>query len=140
MSGRDPDRFRSEVTAIAVAVVRHRQHVLVGVRSPDTVLPGMAEFPGGKLQRDESAAAAAVRECLEETGIHVAVERLLAEVTHEYPHGRLRLAFFDCRLIESDAELPAPHLPFRWLPQAELATLSFPAANQRVLRWLEEND
>lgn len=136
----DDDAPQDGVASIAVAVVRQQRCVLVGTRGPDGVLPGMSEFPGGKVQFPERAASAAVRECLEETGIHAAIESLIANVTHEYAHGRLQLAFYDCRPVESEGTLPAPHSPFRWLPIAELAALRFPAANRRVLQWLQEND
>lgn len=120
---------------IAVAIVMHANRFLVGQRAVGTVLAGKAEFPGGKIRDRESPADAAVRECLEETGLEVQVIRRFAVVQHQYDHGLLELHFFACRLTDADA-LPQP--PFRWVTGAELKELSFPAANSEVLKMLDE--
>jgi 8-oxo-dGTP diphosphatase len=71
---------------------------------------------------------------LEETGIAVdAALRLQTEYT--YPHGRLRLYFFDCVPTGRGGEL-APRAPFRWVSVADLPSLAFPPANGAVLESL----
>ncbi|MDP6469251.1 MAG: NUDIX domain-containing protein, partial [Pirellulaceae bacterium] len=62
-----------EPTLIAIAVVEHNGRFLVGMRPVETVLAGFSEFPGGKVEPNEVPAQAAVRECLEETGLEVEV-------------------------------------------------------------------
>ena len=47
------------------------QEVLIARRHPDAVRGGLWEYPGGKLASGETAAEAAARELLEETGIKV---------------------------------------------------------------------
>jgi mutator protein MutT len=54
---------------IAVAVVEHQGRFLIGKRPDDAALGGYWEFPGGKVEQGESPADAAIRECLEETGV-----------------------------------------------------------------------
>lgn len=56
-------------TPIAIAVVQHADQFLIGQRPAGLVLSGYWEFPGGKIQLGETPEAAAVRECLEETGL-----------------------------------------------------------------------
>jgi 8-oxo-dGTP diphosphatase len=95
-------------------------------------MPGLWEFPGGKCERGETPATAAARECLEEAGIPVTVERLRMAITHRYPHGLLELSYFDCRLADASAQ-PALGSGFSWVPAARLQVLAFPEANERVL-------
>ena len=120
-------------TSIAIAVVRHRDRYLIGRRGTQGPLPGLWEFPGGKVRSGETPADAAVRECREETGLEVAARRLLSEVTHTYPHGQLRLFFFECELRD---EPTPPSGSFRWVPAAELASYEFPAANRAIIAQL----
>jgi 8-oxo-dGTP pyrophosphatase MutT (NUDIX family) len=47
--------------------------ILLMLRSNPTVLPGLWELPGGKLDAGESASEAAVREVLEESGLQISV-------------------------------------------------------------------
>jgi len=121
-------------TAIAIAVVEHENRFLIGQRPTGVPLAGLWEFPGGKIEPGETPEAAAVRECLEETGL--AVEPLFAYPTqqHEYVHGSVELHFIACRSL---TERPlAPREPFRWVARAELASCEFPAGNRRLLELL----
>jgi mutator protein MutT len=117
-------------TQIAIAVVEHDDRFLVGRRPPNVPLPGLWEFPGGKLQTGETAEAAAARECLEETGLAIQVGAEFPAVEHDYAHDRVELHFFHCTPI--DPARP-PREPFRWIPAAELAKLDFPPANRAIL-------
>jgi mutator protein MutT len=79
---------------IAIAVVERQGSVLIGLRPGETALGGLWEFPGGKVESGETPASAAIRECLEETGLLVRVVAPLETIEHDYAHGRLRLEFF----------------------------------------------
>jgi len=124
----------NQPTPIAIAVVRRGDSFLVGERSLDGPLPGLAEFPGGKCLPGERAAEAAVRECREETGLEVRAVVTLQEVEHAYAHGRLRLSFVACEVDGMEAARP----PFRWVPRSQLSSLRFPDANRELIRMLTE--
>lgn len=125
-------------TPIAVAVVEHNDSFLVGIRPAGVPLAGLAEFPGGKIKPGESPEQAAVRECLEETGLAVEVVSAYRPHVQSYEHGAVALHFFACapRRAESTNEPPAsltPHPPFAWMPRAELARCEFPAGNRLLI-------
>ncbi|OAI56931.1 hypothetical protein AYO47_08500, partial [Planctomyces sp. SCGC AG-212-M04] len=122
------------MTRVAIAVVESDGAFLVGVRGDDGPLPGYHEFPGGKLNHDESPRAAAVRECEEETGLTVTADETLFECTHDYPHGRIELTFVLCRPVARGR--PAALGRFEWRTSSELASLKFPEANAPVVKLL----
>jgi mutator protein MutT len=95
-------------------------------------MPGLWEFPGGKCEQGETPAMAAARECREEAGIEVIVDRLRMAITHHYPHGLVDLHYFDCDLDDVNAE-PASGSGFSWVNVTQLAGLTFPEANERIL-------
>jgi len=122
-------------TEIAIAVVAHNGRYLVGVRDATSSLAGYDEFPGGKVNPGESPAQAAERECLEEASIAVRARDLIVPVIeHQYPHGDVRLHFFQCQPIDATHE---PRAPFRWVDRSALPSLRFPAANCNVIEILE---
>jgi 8-oxo-dGTP diphosphatase len=82
-------------------------------------LAGLWEFPGGKVKPGETPSEAAVRECREETGVAVRVERLLMRVVHQYEHGTLELHFFACTPFGEANDVSGP---FRWVAAQELGT------------------
>jgi len=128
-----PDEGTS--TLVGIGIIRHRGRFLIRERPPGTVYAGYWEFPGGKVEPGETPEQATVRECREETGLDVVASRLRAEVEHVYPHGRVKLHFFDCRPAEPSAE-PDPEHGCRWVPALELAGYRFPEANEEILRQL----
>ncbi|MFM8734736.1 MAG: NUDIX domain-containing protein [Pirellulales bacterium] len=119
------------MTTIAVAVVLRHGDVLVGRRAADAVdAAGLDEFPGGKVAAGETAAVAAARECLEESGIAVQVGPLLDRAAATAASGPLEILFFAATPLDDRAE---PLVPFAWVPTAELPGLRFPAANAGVV-------
>jgi 8-oxo-dGTP diphosphatase len=123
----------TERTHIAIAVVRDAGRVLIGRRDGSGPLPGFWEFPGGKIEPGESPAAAARRECAEETQLTVSVEGVLQVVDHEYDHGCLRLHFLGCRPVGDAPAITAPH---RWVATCDLGAYEFPPANADVVKRL----
>jgi beta-ribofuranosylaminobenzene 5'-phosphate synthase len=116
---------------IAVAVVEQAGKFLVGTRQAGTDLPGKSEFPGGKVEPNELPAAAAERECWEETGLSVRAGQLLLEKRHQYPHATVRLHFYRCRPIEGEIRPP-----WRWLDRGDLKATDFPEANGELIERL----
>lgn len=119
---------------IAVAVVLRERSVLVGRRSSDAAdAAGLHEFPGGKARDDEAAAAAAARECVEETGVAVRIGGVLDTAASRSRSGPIEVFFFAATPVDP-SESPRP--PFEWVPVADLERLVFPPANARVLEML----
>jgi 8-oxo-dGTP diphosphatase len=88
--------------AVGVLIDGHGRFLLTS-RPPGKVYAGWWEFPGGKLERDESVVAALARELHEELGIDV-VEATPWQVTRmDYAHARVRLHF--CKVVAWRGEL-----------------------------------
>lgn len=120
---------------VGIGLIRRGEHFLVRLRPEGTVYAGYWEFPGGKCEPGESPALTTARECLEETGLTVRVVRLRRIIEHRYPHGHVRLHFFDCLLEDERAE-PAIDAGCRWVLTHELPGLRFPEANEPILEEL----
>jgi 8-oxo-dGTP diphosphatase len=122
-------------TPIAIAVVEQEGQFLVGQRPAGVPLAGLWEFPGGKIERGETPEAAAVRECLEETGVEAAPLFRYPEHVQAYDHDRVRLHFIACRPQNEKSANP-PREPFRWVGRVDLAALTFPAGNAALIELL----
>ncbi|PKL41568.1 MAG: 8-oxo-dGTP diphosphatase MutT [Candidatus Riflebacteria bacterium HGW-Riflebacteria-1] len=85
---------------VAAAVLVHGKKVLLA-RRRGGYLDSLWEFPGGKLEKDESAGHAAHRELIEELDIRIVPEQTLLVLEHEYPDKTVRLHFVKCRLSDS---------------------------------------
>jgi 8-oxo-dGTP diphosphatase len=115
-----------------IGLIRRDGRFLVRMRPQGTVYAGFWEFPGGKCEPGEIPAQAVKRECLEETGLRVAVGTLRHRTRYRYPHGLVELHFYDCTPLDETAQ-PPPETGFLWVEASELATLRFPEANEAVV-------
>lgn len=122
---------------IGVAVVKHGNRYLVGIRGPEGPLAGFAEFPGGKVHPGESPSNCAVRECLEETGLGVIAVRELTIHRHAYDHGSVELHFWEC-VLRADQTPAEEHSGFHWVAAKDLSRYPFPEGNRTVLALLKE--
>lgn len=126
---------RESPTVVAIAVVQQEGKFLVGIRPKGVPLAGFAEFPGGKVHAGETPAAAAVRECREETGLEIEVREKLLCTTYQYDHGLLEIHFFACKPLDF-SQTPKP--PFLWAPKSDLDQMKFPAANDPLTKLLQK--
>ncbi|WZO96233.1 (deoxy)nucleoside triphosphate pyrophosphohydrolase [Isosphaeraceae bacterium EP7] len=116
---------------VGIALVHRDGSYLIRRRPVGSPMPGYWEFPGGKCEPGEPPEAATARECLEETGLIVSVDRCRRVVVHRYPHGFVRLHYYQCT-PEPGAE-PALGSGFLWAATRDLTTHRFPEANEPIL-------
>ena len=118
---------------MAIAVLWRGGELLLRRRLADETLPGVWEFPGGKIRSGESPEAAARREIREEmgSGIDVGELRLRETIEHDYPDRRVRLFVLEgtCRgePVASDGA------DWAWLAPSELARRAIPSANRELV-------
>ncbi|SRR5690606_20249181 len=120
---------------VAIAIIAHNQRILICRRPDDTVLGGLWEFPGGKVETGESVEHCLLREVREELGIDVAIDHPLPTIDHRYPHAHVRLHPFLCHLSAGEAR-PLGCAKLKWIDPEELAAHPFPPANAPLLHQL----
>jgi 8-oxo-dGTP diphosphatase len=126
-----------ETIEVAAGVLRDDAGRVLLARRPDgRHLAGLWEFPGGKLEPDETPADGLARELAEELGIRIGPHRPLVAVRHEYPEKIVRLRLFEIHSFEGTPH-GAEGQELRWVPPAELASLDMPAADRPLIRLLD---
>jgi 8-oxo-dGTP diphosphatase len=85
---------------------------------------GLWSVPGGKCHPDEPAAVACVRECLEETGLLVEVDRPAGQACLPATGAdRFVVEDFVCTVIGGTARAGDDAAELRWVARAELGQL-----------------
>ena len=79
---------------VVAALITRGERFLACQRSAHKDRGLLWEFVGGKVEPGESKAQALARECQEELGVVVTVDRPVLEVTHAYPDLTIHLTLF----------------------------------------------
>jgi len=119
---------------VVAAVIADGDRFLLTRRQQGVHLEGMWEFPGGKIDPDESHANALRREIREELDADVTLDELLLETTHAYPDRTVTLFFYRCHLIGPPRPLLGQEM--RWVAREELPSLGFPPADDELIKLL----
>jgi 8-oxo-dGTP diphosphatase len=110
-----------------IATVFRADHVLL-VRRANPPDAGKWGFPGGKIDLGESIQDAAVREVLEETGVHVTAQQVFTAVDafDRDEKGMVRhhyvLAAVLCSWVSGEPIAGDDALEAQWFPMTELGT------------------
>jgi 8-oxo-dGTP diphosphatase len=120
---------------VVAAIVRRNGKILITRRLDHVHLGGLWEFPGGKVEGEESLEGALLREILEELGINIAIGPEIFTIEHDYPSKSVRLHFFDCTVIQGEPQaLDVSDL--RWVTPSQLADFEFPPADAKLIQKL----
>lgn len=94
---------------VAAAVIRHHGKFLIAKRASGP-LAGKWEFPGGKINSDENAYLAVVREIWEELRLVVKPISILGVFEHTYHFAKIKLQAVECALMLPGGKLPKDDL------------------------------
>jgi 8-oxo-dGTP diphosphatase len=95
-------------------------------------LPLKWEFPGGKIEKNETPEECLRRELKEELALDVQVGEALKPMTHAYRTFTVILYPFIC-VIKTGEMVLNEHAAFVWLPPSRLSSLDWAEADRPVL-------
>jgi 8-oxo-dGTP diphosphatase len=119
---------------VAIAILSHKNQILVGWRNAEQHQGNKAEFPGGKVEEGEMPQQACRREILEEVGIDVEQWFSFDVIHHEYDDLIVKLHVFHAHIGLEQAN--AIQAPWKWVQRQDLATYPFPKANKVLVQRL----
>jgi mutator protein MutT len=128
----------NQIIDVAAGLVFRAGQLLITQRRPGDHLGGLWEFPGGKLEPNETFEHCLIRELREELGIEVSVGRQIEEITHAYPEKTVRLRFFHCTLATGEPQ-PLHCHALVWVTAQTLPTYQFPAADAQLIDHLRSD-
>ena len=114
---------------VVAAVIMNGGRYLITQRRPSAVLPMLWEFPGGRVEADESDADALKREVMHRLGVDIVPGQLMSFVSHPYEKYTVDLYLYECTLASghpSESNVNA----FRWVSSAEFDQYAFTPADE----------
>ncbi|MFX4260792.1 8-oxo-dGTP diphosphatase MutT [Pelotomaculum propionicicum] len=124
-----------EEIAVAAAVIRNNGKVLIAQRPECSHMGLKWEFPGGKIEPGEDAAACLKREIREELDLEIEVGRELMVVEHKYRDRKVIMRCHWCRYLRGEAKALECR-SFKWVSAGEMKSFDFAEADRPVVDFL----
>ncbi|CAH1543058.1 8-oxo-dGTP diphosphatase [Vibrio jasicida] len=116
----------------AIIFNQDRSRIFITKRPDDKHKGGFWEFPGGKVEQNETVEQAMIRELEEEIGITVTEQALFEHLEYDYPDKSLK---FDFMTVSQFNNQPYGRegQEGRWVDIIALPNYAFPEANVPIL-------
>lgn len=120
--------MKKPIKVVGAIIENDDNEILCALRSPRMSVPDRWEFPGGKVEKDESLEQAIEREIKEELDCIVKFNSEFLNHTHEYDDVTVNLITVICTLI-SGVPQAQEHSKLIWLKRENLPSLKWAPAD-----------
>ena len=116
---------------VVAGIIYKGDKFLIAQRNLQKAQGGLWEFPGGKVEKNETHEDALKREIREEFNADIQVDKYIGENIHHYPEKDIKLVFFKATLLSLSIDL-LEHEDYRWITKAEKENFEFTGADKKV--------
>ena len=120
--------MKKQVHVVGAIIENEVGEIFCALRSPKMSLPNYWEFPGGKIEENESPQQALVREIGEEFSCEITVGDKVEDTTYEYEKVIVRLETYKAR-IKNGQPVALEHAETKWVAPQNLLKLNFAPAD-----------
>ncbi|MCH1931482.1 8-oxo-dGTP diphosphatase MutT [Shewanella sp. A25] len=121
---------------VAVGIILNAQGQVLLAKRPDHLHQGGKwEFPGGKVELDETVSQALSRELKEEIALDVESSEPFMALSYDYPDKQVLLDIHTVTQFSGNAQGLEGQL-IAWVDKSELVNYDFPDANKPILEKL----
>ena len=119
---------------VVAAVIRSEDKIFATARGYGE-FKGQWEFPGGKIEPEETPREAVVREIQEELDVKIEVGDLIDTIEYDYSSFHLSMDCFWCNVTEGEITLKEAE-DARWLSKDELYSVDWLPADMELIEKL----
>lgn len=120
------------------AIIIEEGKILCAQRGNEKALANLWEFPGGKVEKEETPIEALQRELQEELKIEVEVQpEIFEETPYLYDFGEVVLTTFIC-ILKKGAPILTEHHQVKWMYPGKLGQLTWAPADIPAVQKLME--
>jgi 8-oxo-dGTP diphosphatase len=131
----EEDERPAKPLMVTAAVIERDGRVLIAKRKNGWRFAGKWEFPGGKIEPNETPEECLRRELREELGIETEIGNFFCSSTYAYPHATVQLLVYRAFHVSGEYTL-YDHQEIRWVLPEDLLQYDFPEADNLVIEKL----
>ncbi len=127
---------------VVCAIIRNNDNeIFCCKRGPGRQLEGKWEFPGGKVESNETHEETIIREIKEELKSDIKPIRYIGVSNYEYKEIEkpfsITMYAYECKLISGELEL-TEHAEKKWAKEKDLRIIDFAEADKPIIELLNE--
>jgi len=121
---------------VVAAVIKNNNLYFIAQRNRNKHFAYYWEFPGGKVDNQETFENALKREIKEELSINIAVLKHIASEKHKDEKIDVNVHYFLCELLNENIIL-SEHENMKWLPKNDLKQFKMAPGDSKIIKYLE---
>ena len=121
---------------VVAAIIKKDNQILTTKRGYGEFI-NMWEFPGGKIEPNETKEEALIREITEELDCTIKPTKFALDLEYQYPTFYLKMSCFEAVIIEGTPKL-LEHNDAKWLKKSELDTVNWIPADLTIIDYLKK--
>lgn len=125
------------IKVVAALICKDNKILIARRATGDPNVLGKWEFPGGKVEANESEEAAIEREIKEEFELTVKAKRFLINNICEYPEKKIDLRLYECEYLSGEFCLH-DHFEYKWVEITKLTDFDLAPADVPLARYVME--
>lgn len=125
-----------EIINVTAAIIEKKGKFLIAKRRKGKHLENKWEFPGGKIESDETPEECLYRELKEEFGITTEIINFVAESIFDYGDRKIKLLGYRTKYISGEFLLNA-HDEIKWISLDEFSKFDFAEADLPLIEKLQ---
>ena len=125
------------IKVVAALICKDNKILIARRATGDPNVLGKWEFPGGKVEANESEEAAIEREIKEEFELTVKAKRFLINNICEYPEKKIDLRLYECEYLSGEFCLH-DHFEYKWVELTKLIDFDLAPADVPLARYVME--
>lgn len=121
---------------VVAAIIKQSDKILATQRGYGDYKDGW-EFPGGKIEQNETSEEALIREIQEELAMTISVDSHVVDVSYDYPQFHLEMGCFLCSIADGTPHL-LEHEAAKWLEPRDIDSVDWLPADVLVVNALKD--
>jgi len=126
------------ITVVAALIKKDNKFLIARRATGDSNVYGKWEFPGGKVEPNETEECAIEREIKEEFEMNIKAKRFITNNICEYPTRVIDLRLYECDYISGNFKLH-DHLEYAWVEIDKMLEYDFAKADIPLVQYLIKN-
>ena len=120
---------------VVAAVINKNDLFLIANRSFEDNSQGVWEFPGGKVEENETFTSALVREIKEELSLNIKVGNMIATIDLNKTDKNIYVHYYYAIILYGQISLNV-HSEFKWVPHNQLKSFTYIDGDRHILNYL----